>query len=137
MAERFTIGALARRAGVNVETVRYYQRRRLLAMPARPPGGVRRYAEDAVQRLVFIKRAQQLGFTLSEIGELFSLVGGGCSATCGLGERKLLDIERRIADLRSMREALARLVEGCRSVADPAQSCPMIDALASPGMLTP
>jgi len=81
--ESLTIGALAHRGGVNVETVRYYQRRGLLAVPVRPSGGIRRYPSETLQRLRFIKRAQQLGFTLREVAELLTIAGGAsCSSKC-------------------------------------------------------
>jgi MerR family transcriptional regulator, mercuric resistance operon regulatory protein len=130
--ESLTIGALARRGGVNVETVRYYQRRGLLAVPARPLGGIRRYSSESAQRLRFIKRAQQLGFTLAEVAELLTIAGGtSCSSKCEIGASRLADIERRIADLVSMRQALAGLVEGCQSGARDELPCPVIEALAS------
>src|SRR6185436_4815053 len=109
-----TIGRLARSAGVNVETIRYYQRRNLLRVPVARPAGVRRYSDDDLRRLRFIKRAQQLAFSLAEIGELLALADGDrCSAVCDVGERRLADIERKIADLAAMREALRPLVGAC------------------------
>jgi len=130
--ESLTIGALARRAGVNVETVRYYQRRGLIPVPARPLGGIRHYSGESVRCLRFIKRAQQLGFTLREVAELLTIAGGtSCSSKCEVGASRLADIERRIADLISMQRALARLVEGCQSGARDESPCPVIEALGS------
>jgi len=130
--ESLTIGALARRGGVNVETVRYYQRRGLLAVPARPLGGIRRYSSESVQRLRFIRRAQQLGFTLREVAELLTIAGDtSCSSKCEVGASRLADIERRIADLIGVHRALARLVERCQSGERDESPCPVIEALAS------
>src|SRR5881409_316911 len=92
-----SIGQLAQAARVNVETVRYYQRRRLLTEPTKPLGGHRRYALDAVKRLRFIKRAQSLGFTLDEVGDLLTLEDGrSCRDARLLAERKLALIEDRL-----------------------------------------
>ena len=125
-----TIGRLARSAGVNVETIRYYQRRRLLRVPVVPAGGVRRYSDDDLKRLRFIKRAQQLDFSLAEIGELLALADGDrCSAVCGVGERRLADVERKIADLSAMREALRYLVGACHE-AQAEAPCPLVQAFA-------
>ena len=129
--ESFTIGRLAKSAGVNVETIRYYQRRGLLPVPVAALGGVRRYSSNYLRRVRFIKRAQQLGFTLDEVSELLKLGDGDCcSLVCGVGERRLADIEKKIADLVSMREALRRLVGACRE--NEAQApCPLVEAFAS------
>lgn len=75
MDDSLTIGILAKRGGVNVETIRYYQRRALLNVPSKPNGGFRRYSEESVKRVLFIKRAQTLGFTLEEIQGLLALDG--------------------------------------------------------------
>jgi MerR family mercuric resistance operon transcriptional regulator len=88
MSEMLTIGRLARAAGMNVETIRYYQRRGLLPEPARPLGGQRHYGPAAAMRLRFVKRAQQLGFTLDEVKELLLLEDGqACTPTRMLAER--------------------------------------------------
>ncbi len=124
MATRLlTIGGVARKAGVNVETIRYYQRRGLLGVPVLPLGGLRRYGEAAVERIRFIKRVQALGFSLHEIAGLLDLAEGGtCSTACGAAERKLREIERRIGDLRAMHAELRRLVRGCHVDAP----CPIV-----------
>src|SRR4051812_15693257 len=97
--ESFTVGCLAKSVGVNVETVRYYQRRGLLPVPPSPLGGVRRYSGKDLQRLRFIKRAQQLGFTLDEVAELMALSEGrGCSVACAVAERRLADVQKKLAD---------------------------------------
>lgn len=124
-----TIGALAKRAGVNIETVRYYQRRGLLATPQKALGGIRRYASDAAQRIRFIKRAQSLGFTLEEVATLLQLNDGkSCASTRQLAERKRTELNARIAELKAIRSALDELIDACvhKSTARP---CPIIESL--------
>jgi MerR family transcriptional regulator, mercuric resistance operon regulatory protein len=131
MAERCTIGAIARQAGVNVETVRYYQRRGLVPEPAKPIGGIRKYAPEHVQRLRFIKRAQQLGFSLEEIAELLSLEDGlHCREVEKIAGQKLATVRERIAQLETMEGALAALVRKCSSNKGRLR-CPLIAALES------
>jgi len=125
-----TIGRLARTAGVNVETIRYYQRRGLLRTPRRPPGGVRVYAADSLEQLRFIKRAQQLGFTLRDIRELLALGNGRCEDARRLAELHLQSIEQRLRDLRRMRTSLSRLIRRCQEGREP--FCPIATSLASP-----
>jgi MerR family mercuric resistance operon transcriptional regulator len=126
-----TIGRLADEAGVNVETIRYYQRRGLMAQPAKPSQGHRRYDDDAVRRVRFIRRAQVLGFTLEEIASLLALdEARACARTRELAERRLRSIEDRLADLSAMRKALTVLVRQCDQGAT-RQRCPIIDALAA------
>src|SRR5712691_6953489 len=111
---RLTIGRLARAAGVHVETVRYYQRRGLIAVPPRPTGSVRYYPQTAVGQLRFIKRAQDIGFSLSEIKQLLRLQRTpGCRDARQLAATKLTTVEKRIADLERAREALRQLVGQC------------------------
>ncbi len=110
-----TIGGLARTAGVNIETIRYYQRRGLLSKSRKPLGGVRRYSTEILNRLRFIKRAQELGFTLREIGELLKLGDRFCNETRAIAEHRLTDIETRIRDLESMRVILSKLIRTCRA----------------------
>ncbi|MGH3776899.1 MAG: MerR family DNA-binding protein [Pseudonocardiaceae bacterium] len=107
---------VAAQANVNTQTLRYYERRGLLAAPARSPAGYRAYPPAAVRVVRVIKRAQELGFTLADIEELLDLAEGGpdaCDAVRAMALARLADLERRIADLRSMRDALARLVDTC------------------------
>ena len=124
-----TIGRLARAAGVHVETVRYYQRRGLLALPPRPAGGVRRYSQATVGQLRFIKRAQDIGFSLAEIKQLLRLERmRGCHDARALASAKLSAVEQRMAALERVRGALRRLVGECD--AGGTRSCPIIEALA-------
>lgn len=128
---QMTIGRLAQAAGVHVETVRYYQRRGLVEAPRRPPGGVRRYGDLAVARLRFIRRAQEIGFTLEEIRQLLRLDRTpGCRDARTLAAAKLAAVQARIADLSRVRATLRRLVSQCD--AGSARSCPIIDSLAAP-----
>ena len=128
---QMTIGRLAQAAGVHVETVRYYQRRGLVETPRRPPGGVRRYGDAAVARLRFIRRAQEIGFTLEEIRQLLRLERTpGCRDARTLAAAKLAAVQARIADLSRVRATLRRLVSQCD--AGSARSCPIIDSLAAP-----
>jgi MerR family transcriptional regulator, copper efflux regulator len=113
-----TIGQVARRALVGIETVRFYEREGLLERAARSPSsGYRVYEEDVIARLQFIRRAKELGFTLNEIKELVSLrldPGASCTDVKARAEAKIADIEARIATLRCMRMALLRLTQRCR-----------------------
>jgi MerR family transcriptional regulator, mercuric resistance operon regulatory protein len=122
-----TIGRLAREAGVNIETIRYYQRRGLLATPRKPLGGARRYSADSLVRLRFIRRAQELGFTLREISELLMLGDGSCAETRTIAENRLKDIEARMRDLESMHATLGKLIRTCRAGNRP--PCPIITSL--------
>ena len=109
-----TIGALADAADVGRETIRFYEREGLVPDPPRSPAGYRLYGPEIVGRLRFIRRAQQLGFTLSEIAELLDLRvddPAGCDAVEARARRKLADVEDKISDLRRMGDALSRLVE--------------------------
>lgn len=129
MAERRTIGALAREAEVNVETIRYYQRRGLLPEPVKPLGGIRTYAAEHVQRLRFIKRAQRLGFSLEEVGELLSLDDGlHCHEVEEIAGQKLATVRERMAQLRAIESSLAGLIRKCRNNKGKVR-CPLIAAL--------
>jgi MerR family mercuric resistance operon transcriptional regulator len=124
-----TIGALARTAGVHVETVRYYQRRGLLEQPKRESGSVRRYEENAVKRLRFVRRAQALGFTLEEIKALIKLgETPSCRGARELAARKLAMVNARLADLRRMEATLRALLAQCDT--GRARRCPIIDDLS-------
>jgi MerR family mercuric resistance operon transcriptional regulator len=130
VSENLTIGTLAKRGGVNVETIRYYQRRGLLKEPAKPREGFRHYPPDTVKRVRFIKRAQALGFTLEEITGLLTLnKRQACLETRGIAAHKLELIEEKIADLSKMRRALIQLVRAC-DASSAGAPCPIIHLLA-------
>jgi DNA-binding transcriptional MerR regulator len=112
---------LADQAGVNIETLRYYERRGLLPEPPRTSGGYRHYPDEAVRALRFVKRSPALGFSLAESQELLHLAAGGpdsCKSAHGLAVSHLTELNRRFSQLRSMREALVQLAESC-TPADP------------------
>ena len=116
MMARDTIGGLAQAAGVGVETVRYYQRRGLLREPSRPPGEVRRYGEDELKRLRFVRSAQAAGFTLNEIKELLDLDASDDRARAReLAQARMAAIDEKIAELREARDALSGLATECAS----------------------
>lgn len=130
MSNKLTIGTLAERGGVSVETIRYYQRRALLEEPTKPLGGFRQYPEESVKRILFIKRAQALGFTLEEIQDLLALdQRKACLETRELAAHKVELITQKIADLSKMKKSLARLVRSCDASAADAP-CPIIHLLA-------
>ena len=126
-----TIGDVARRAGVGVETVRFYERQGLLAEPQRRVSGYRQYDEEAVAVLRFIRRAKELGFTLKEIKALLEL---RLDATASRAEvrrqakAKVADIEARIADLQRMRDVFQKLIKRCHGDGA-ATGCPILEAL--------
>lgn len=126
-----TIGELARRAGVGVETVRFYERQGLVPPPPRTGSGYRQYPEDTVARLRFIQRAKELGFSLREIDELISLrvvPDASCAEVRAHAEAKIADIDARLHDLARMRASLARLVDACGAGAN-GSPCPILEAL--------
>ncbi|MBW8372013.1 MAG: Hg(II)-responsive transcriptional regulator [Thiobacillus sp.] len=127
--QTYTISGLARAAGVNVETIRFYQRRGLLPEPDKPLGGIRRYSQADVARVLFIKSAQRIGFTLDEIAQLLQLdAGTHCAEARAIAERKLEDVRVRLADLQRIEAALTQLVDRCAARRDTV-SCPLIAAL--------
>jgi MerR family transcriptional regulator, mercuric resistance operon regulatory protein len=125
------ISELAKTAGVHVETIRYYQGIGLLSRPRRELGRIRRYGEDDLKRVRFIKRAQALGFSLEEIALLLGLSDGEhCAETQALAEKKLAMVDEKIADLAAIQNALKGLVTEC-SKGSRRSGCPIIDALAA------
>jgi MerR family transcriptional regulator, copper efflux regulator len=128
--EMLTIGRLAERAGVGVETIRFYEREGLLPIPDRTPAGYRMFAIGEVSRLRFIRRAQELGFSLAEIRQLLSLRVDdvGCGAVRETAERKIETIDAKIRDLRRMKRALSDLCDACTG-RGPASACAILDAL--------
>jgi Hg(II)-responsive transcriptional regulator len=133
-ADSRTIGALARAAGVGVETVRYYERRGLLLQPPRPRAeGYRRYPPAAAARLRFIRRAQQLGFTLDEVAELLQLADGTDHASIHrIASARLQQLEERIADMQQMADTLRHLVHACANNGR-APHCPIIESISEQG----
>jgi len=129
MSDMLTIGKLAAAANVNVETIRFYQRQGLLPEPPRPPGSIRRYSRSLIERIEFIKRAKQVGFTLKEIAGLLTLGDGHCKQVQQLAEVKLEKIETKLKDLSLMRDALSELLVQCREQGDSAH-CSLVERLA-------
>jgi DNA-binding transcriptional MerR regulator len=131
MADNIGIGELAERTGVKVPTIRFYEERRLLSMPRRTRGGQRRYDENAVRRLHFIRHARTLGFEFADIKQLLALSENPslpCVTITRISQHQLERIEAKIAQLRAIRSELKRMITGCegRAVAD----CRILDALA-------
>jgi MerR family mercuric resistance operon transcriptional regulator len=123
-----TIGRLAQAAHINVETIRYYQRRGLIDEPRKPLGGHRRYPVEIVRTLAFIRRAQQLGFSLEEVKTLLALSRGrNARATRDLAEKKLELLEGRVEQLNTMRKQLGKLIEASRKARDGQD--PIVEAL--------
>jgi MerR family mercuric resistance operon transcriptional regulator len=130
--DAMTIGRLARAAGTHVETIRYYQRCGLMPVPVRARGTVRRYSEEAIARLRFIRRARDLGFSLADVKLLLRLERRpGCHDARSLAAQKLATVEERIADLDRIRRSLRALVAQCDAGAG--RDCPIISAFAAPG----
>jgi MerR family mercuric resistance operon transcriptional regulator len=130
--EALTIGQVAKRAGVGVETIRFYEREGLIAEPERrPSSGYRQYPPQAVRRVLFIRHAKDLGFTLKEIQELLQLRVDPNSTCADVRRRtrdKVADIEERIASLEQMKAALNRLAKKCRG-RGPTTECPILEEL--------
>jgi MerR family transcriptional regulator, copper efflux regulator len=125
-----TIGAAAKRAGVNVQTLRFYERRGLLPALPRRASGYREFPDDAVGIVRFIKRAQDLGFTLDEIAELLQLRNDkrrDRARIRGIAERRIRQIERKVSELQAMQRALSRLLKSCHHGGT--LDCPIIEAL--------
>jgi len=124
-------GELAEQVGVNPQTLRYYERRGLLSEPPRSTSGYRDYPPDTVALLRFVKRVQELGFSLDEAEELVHLGAGGpdaCTSARTLTTARMNEIERRIADLQRMRDALAELIGTC-DLPRAARRCPILQTL--------
>ena len=131
--ENFTIGQLAGKAQVNIETVRYYERRGLMPDPPRRESGYRQYSQNDIARLQFIKRAKELGFSLKEVSELLSLRVDPHTTSGAVkrkAEEKITDIEEKIKDLQRMKEALTELTAVCKGQG-PTSECPILEALNS------
>lgn len=140
---RMRIGAVAGQAGVNIQTLRYYERRGLLETPERTPSGYREYPSGTVRLVRFIKRAQGLGFTLDEVAELLLLRerrAGERSRVLAVARVKLDDIDQKIRRLQSMKRALGSLVQSCACKGS-SLHCPILEALdddgSSDGLMKP
>jgi len=128
-----SIGKVAKRAAVSVETIRFYERKGLLVEPERKASGYRQFSENDIRKLVFIQHAKNLGFSLNEIKELLSLQTDSHSTSReikDMAEQKLHDIEEKIEMLQRMRKTLKHLVDKCPGHG-PTSECPILDALAS------
>jgi MerR family copper efflux transcriptional regulator len=126
-----TIGAVARRAGVGIDTIRYYEREGLLPQPQRRASGYRDYGLDAVERLRFIRRAKDLGFTLEGIRELLALSTDrerGVKSVKQRAEARLGEVEQRIRELQRMKRGLKQLIDACPGHG-PLEHCPILRAL--------
>ncbi len=126
-----TIGKLAKTVGVNIETIRFYERKGLLPLPERRESGYRVYSEDDVRRLKFIRRAKELGFSLREIQELLELrvdPNSTCDDVRHKAEKKIADIQKRIQELQRMQAALENLAAACYGHG-PEGDCPFLEAL--------
>jgi MerR family mercuric resistance operon transcriptional regulator len=133
--ERLTIGHLAQLGGVNLQTIRYYERRGLLPKPARTAAGYCQFAPEAARRLRFIKRAQELGFSLDEIGELLALGSQPRQNRATIrvrAQRKIEDIDRKVAALTAMKNTLHELVSQCEHCS-PSAECPIVASLDEEG----
>lgn len=127
-----TIGSLAREADVGVETIRFYQRKGLVAEPERPRRGYRRYPAEVAERIRFIRRAQEIGFSLGEIRELLALrvdPEKSCDDVRRQAEAKIAEVRSKIDDLRRIERALVRLASSCKGTG-PTSECPILDAIA-------
>jgi len=130
-----TVGRVANEAGVNVQTVLYYERRGLLPRAARSPSGYRLFDDEVVKRIRFIKRAQELGFSLKQIGALLALQGeqdASCAEVSRMAASHLEDIKQKIHDLERMRAMLVPLVNACPGKG-PLTACPILDSLGGDG----
>lgn len=124
----YRISKLAKKANVGVETIRFYERKGLLEQPIKPMQGYRQYTEQALSRVLFIKRSQYLGFTLAEISSLLILSASNCEDVQQLAEQKLAVIEDKLRDLLNLKDSLVSLVSDCKN--NPSdKDCPIIQSL--------
>jgi len=131
MNEHFSIGELARRSGCKVATIRYYEGSGLLAPSPRTSGGHRQYGDEAVRRLVFIRRSRELGFTLDEIRSLLELAGDeerACAEVDAMASAHVQEIDEKIASLTAMRDALVDVLDQCARTT--IHECRVVDALS-------
>lgn len=132
--ESMTIGQVAKQADIGIETIRFYERKGLLAKPSRRESGYRQYDEQVISQLLFIRRAQGLGFSLKEIEELLALrfnPKSTCGAVKGRAEVKIADIEQKISDLQKMRKSLLKLTNACSGGSSSVSECPILESFKS------
>ena len=125
-------GEVAEQSGVNIETLRYYERRGLLQPPPRQPSGYREYTTDAVRIVRFVKRAQELGFTLEEVESLLDLAAGGprrCESARAVASQRLADLDAKMRSLRAMQRSLQRLIATCEQPRS-RRDCPLLETLS-------
>jgi MerR family mercuric resistance operon transcriptional regulator len=123
-----TISKVGKELGINIETIRFYERKGIIKQPIKPETGYRHYARDTVNRIRFIKRSQELGFTLDEIANLLSLNDKPCSQVQKLAEQKFSVVKEKMADLQRLEKALNGLLVQCNNNEDD-NRCPIIDSL--------
>ena len=126
----FSIGALSRQSGVHIETIRYYEKIGVMPTPARSPGGYRIYAPEHLQRLSFVRRGRELGFSLGELRRLLCLVDGHsytCAEVRTLTFEHVAEVRRKIADLRRLAKVMAEMAARCSGERVP--ECPVIEVL--------
>lgn len=129
MGQTYSIGAFARAGGVGVETVRYYERRKLLTQPPRRHGSIRRYGETDLGRLLFIRRAQAAGFSLDEVESLIKIQRkNSCAESRAMASAKLKEVEARLTELRRLRDELTEWVAQCDANTNK-DCCPVLDDL--------
>ncbi len=131
-----TIGSVAQQAGVNIETLRYYERKGVVPKPPRTSSNYRLYSEDTVRRVRFVKRAQELGFSLREIKELLALRatrGAKCQDVRRQALHKIEEIDEKMRTLEAMKGVLRKLVKECASTRAPVSACPILESLDSNG----
>lgn len=131
-ATHFPIGKLSAETGVNIETIRYYERIRLVPAPPRTEGGQRAYGEEHLKRLTFVRRSRELGFSLDEIRALLGLAGAHaltCAEVNGMAQTHIADIRKKVKDLKKLERVLIDLAARCHGRRVP--ECPILDALGS------
>jgi MerR family mercuric resistance operon transcriptional regulator len=136
-ADGMAIGALSKRSGVNIETIRYYERIGVMPKPERTKGGYRNYVGDHLRRLIFIRRGRELGFSLDKLRELLRLVDGHsytCAEVHELAVEHLTEIRDKISDLRRLQRVMTGMIAECSG--DQIPECPVIDALFNARPLT-
>lgn len=122
------IGEIAKRSGIGIETIRYYEREGLLQEPERRPSGYRQYDESIIERLEYIMRAKELGFTLAEVRELLELsfsTHSHCDHIRQRADAKITDIEAKIRRLQQMKRSLGKIVQRCQAENSP-ETCPLV-----------